>query len=83
MNVVVAHGEGKPGPQVAKRQGIWLADILLAGLPHVALLSIPFFSISVVLTLTHVIITVYVFLHTMKGTPLETPDQGMALLLSR
>uniref|UniRef100_A0A2K5P884 ORMDL sphingolipid biosynthesis regulator 2 n=4 Tax=Primates TaxID=9443 RepID=A0A2K5P884_CERAT len=48
------------------------------------LLHIPFFSIPVVWTLTNVIhnLAMYVFLHTVKGTPFETPDQGKARLLT-
>ena len=48
------------------------------------LLSIPFFSIPVVWTLTNVIhnLAMYVFLHTVKGTLFETPDQGKARLLT-
>lgn len=62
MNVVAANSEVNPNTRVTNRQGIWLAYILLAGLPHVALLSVPF-SISVFLTLTHIIeLSAYVFL---------------------
>lgn len=58
MNVVVAHSEVNPNPQVANRQDIWLAYIISMVVLHVALLGIPFFSISVVVSLTNIIITV-------------------------
>ncbi|XP_049481672.1 ORM1-like protein 2 isoform X1 [Panthera uncia] len=84
MNVGVAHSEVNPNTQVMNSRGIWLAYIILVGLLHVVLLSIPFFSIPVVWTLTNVIhnLAMYVFLHTVKGTPFETPDQGKARLLT-
>ena len=84
MNVGVAHSEVNPNTRVMNSQGIWLAYIILVGLLHVVLLSIPFFSIPVVRTLTNVIhsLAMYVFLHTVKGPPLETPDQGKAQLLT-
>ncbi|KAI5937683.1 ORM1-like protein 2 [Manis javanica] len=65
-------------------RGVWQAYIILVGLLHVVLLSIPFFSIPVVWTLTNVIhnLTMYVFLHTVKGASFETPDQGKAQLLT-
>lgn len=51
---------------------------------HIVLLSIPFFSVPVAWTLTNVIhnLGMYVFLHAVKGTPFETPDQGKARLLT-
>ncbi|XP_072511065.1 ORM1-like protein 2 isoform X2 [Notamacropus eugenii] len=78
MNVGVAHSEVNPNTRVMNSRGIWLAYIILVGLLHVVLLSIPFFSIPVVWTLTNVIhnLAMYVFLHTVKGTPFETPDQA-------
>ncbi|CAK7303708.1 ORM1-like protein 2 [Vulpes lagopus] len=84
MNVGVAHSEVNPNTRVMNSRGIWLAYIILVGLLHVVLLSIPFFSIPVVWTLTNVIhsLAMYVFLHTVKGPPLETPDQGKAQLLT-
>ncbi|XP_059792098.1 ORM1-like protein 2 isoform X1 [Balaenoptera ricei] len=84
MNVGVAHSEVNPNTRVMNSRGIWLAYIILVGLLHVVLLSIPFFSIPVVWTLTNVIhnLAMYVFLHTVKGTPFETPDQGRARLLT-
>ena len=84
MNVVLAHSQVNPNTQVANPQGIWLAYILLARLLHVALLSLPFFSNSVVLTLTHIATTVCVCLLTYDGggAPLESLDQDLALLLT-
>ncbi|KAM8938415.1 ORM1-like protein 2 [Lycaon pictus] len=84
MNVGVAHSEVNPNTQVMNSQGTWLAYIILVGLLHVVLLSIPFFSMPVVCTLTNVIhnLAMYVFLHTVKGTPFETPGQGKSRLLT-
>ncbi|XP_038642550.1 ORM1-like protein 2 isoform X2 [Heptranchias perlo] len=84
MNVGVAHSEVNPNTRIMNSRGIWLAYLILVGILHVVLLSIPFFSIPVVWTLTHVIhnSAMYWFLHTVKGTPFETPDQGKARLLT-
>ncbi|EFB28827.1 hypothetical protein PANDA_004062, partial [Ailuropoda melanoleuca] len=84
MNVGVAHSEVNPNTRVMNSQGTWLAYIILVGLLHAVRLSIRFFSIPVVWTLTNVIhnLAMYVFLHTVKGTPFETPDQGKARLLT-
>ncbi|KAJ8390484.1 hypothetical protein AAFF_G00102810 [Aldrovandia affinis] len=84
MNVGVAHSEVNPNTRVLNSRGIWLAYLLLVAVLHVVLLSIPFFSVPLVWTLTNVIhnLVMYLFLHTVKGTPFETPDQGKARLLT-
>ncbi|KAL6483099.1 hypothetical protein MHYP_G00079710 [Metynnis hypsauchen] len=84
MNVGVAHSEVNPNTRVMNSRGIWLTYLLLTIVLHIVLLSIPFFSVSLVWTLTNVIhnLAMYVFLHTVKGTPFETPDQGKARLLT-
>ncbi|KAL7865026.1 hypothetical protein AOLI_G00164460 [Acnodon oligacanthus] len=84
MNVGVAHSEVNPNTRVMNSRGIWLTYLLLTVVLHIVLLSIPFFSVSLVWTLTNVIhnLAMYVFLHTVKGTPFETPDQGKARLLT-
>lgn len=84
MNVGTAHSEVNPNTQVMNSRGIWLSYILGIGLLHIILLSIPFFSVPVVWTLTNIIhnMGMYIFLHTVKGTPFETPDQGKARLLT-
>lgn len=62
MNVVVAHSEVNPNTRVANCQGRKKGEASLVGLPHVALLSVPF-STSVFLTPTHIIeLSAYVFL---------------------
>lgn len=55
MNVGVAHSEGNPNTRVMNSRGIWLTYALGVGMLHVVLLSIPFFSVPVVWTLTNVI----------------------------
>ncbi|XP_067824968.1 ORM1-like protein 3 [Heptranchias perlo] len=84
MNVGTAHSEVNPNTRVMNSRGIWLSYVLGIGLLHIILLSIPFFSVPVVWTLTNVIhnMGMYIFLHTVKGTPFETPDQGKARLLT-
>ncbi|GAB5573904.1 ORM1-like protein 2 isoform X2 [Prionailurus iriomotensis] len=62
MNVGVAHSEVNPNTRVMNSRGIWLAYIILVGLLHVVLLSIPFFSIPVVWTLTNVIHNLAIYL---------------------
>lgn len=72
MNVGVAHSEVNPNTRVMNSRGIWLAYIILVGLLHVVLLSIPFFSIPVVWTLTNVI-------HNLVSTkPHLTPTPGLS-----
>uniref|UniRef100_A0A8C0L0P9 ORM1-like protein 2 n=1 Tax=Canis lupus dingo TaxID=286419 RepID=A0A8C0L0P9_CANLU len=58
--------------------------LVILRLLHVVLLSIPFFSIPIFWTLTNIIHTLamYVFLHAVKGTPFETPDQEKTRLLT-
>ncbi|XP_029428329.1 ORM1-like protein 3 isoform X1 [Rhinatrema bivittatum] len=84
MNVGTAHSEVNPNTRVMNSRGIWLSYVLAIGLLHVVLLSIPCFSVPVVWTLTNIIhnMGMYIFLHTVKGTPFETPDQGKARLLT-
>ncbi|KAG9333975.1 hypothetical protein JZ751_009291 [Albula glossodonta] len=55
MNVGVAHSEVNPNTRVMNSRGIWLAYMLLVAVLHVVLLSIPFFSVPLVWTLTNVI----------------------------
>lgn len=55
MNVGVAHSEVNPNTRVMNSRGIWLAYSISVALLHIILLSIPFFSVPVVWTLTNVI----------------------------
>ena len=55
MNVGVAHSEVNPNTRVMNSRGIWLTYALGVGMLHVVLLSIPFFSVPVVWTLTNVL----------------------------
>lgn len=55
MNVGVAHSEGNPNTRVMNSRGIWLTYALGVGMLHIVLLSIPFFSVPLVWTLTNVI----------------------------
>uniref|UniRef100_A0AAZ3QGF0 ORM1-like protein 2 n=1 Tax=Oncorhynchus tshawytscha TaxID=74940 RepID=A0AAZ3QGF0_ONCTS len=81
MNVGVAHSEVNPNTQVMNSRGIWQAYLLLVTVLHVILLSIPVLTVPLVWTLTNVIhnLVMYLFLHTVKGTPFETPDQRQSL----
>ncbi|XP_040597910.1 ORM1-like protein 1 [Mesocricetus auratus] len=84
MNVGVAHSEVNPNTHVMNSRGMWLAYALGAGLLHIVLLSIPFFSAPVAWTLMNIIhnLGMCVFLHAVKGTPFETPDQSGTRLLT-
>lgn len=55
MNVGVAHSEVNPNTRVMNSRGIWLTYALGVGMLHIVLLSIPFFGVPVVWTLTNVI----------------------------
>uniref|UniRef100_A0A8C5P268 ORM1-like protein 1 n=1 Tax=Jaculus jaculus TaxID=51337 RepID=A0A8C5P268_JACJA len=84
-NVGLDHSEVNPNTCVINSQGMWLTYALGIGLLHIVLLSILFFSVPLAWTLTNIIIHnlgMYVFLHAVKGTPFETPDQGKARLLT-
>ncbi|KAA8581205.1 hypothetical protein FQN60_002786, partial [Etheostoma spectabile] len=72
MNVGTAHSEVNPNTRVMNSRGMWLSYILGIGLLHIILLSIPIASVP----------CMYLLLHTVKGTPFETPDQGKARLLT-
>ncbi|EGW05902.1 ORM1-like protein 1 [Cricetulus griseus] len=84
MNVGVAHSEVNPNTRVMNSRGMWLTYALGVALLLTVLLSITFFSVSIAWTLTNIIhnLGMYVFLHAVKGTPFETPDQGRARLLT-
>ncbi|NWI18439.1 ORML2 protein, partial [Crypturellus soui] len=84
MNVGVAHSKVNPNTRVVSSRGVWLAYGISVAVLHIILLSIPFFSIPVVWTLTNVIhnLVMFALLHAVKGTPFETPDQGRARLLT-
>lgn len=55
MNVGVAHSEVNPNTRVMNSRGIWLTYLLLTVVLHIILLSIPFFTVPLVWTLTNVI----------------------------
>lgn len=55
MNVGVAHSEVNPNTRVMNSRGIWLTYLLLTVVLHIVLLSIPFFTVPLVWTLTNVI----------------------------
>ncbi len=55
MNVGVAHSEVNPNTRVMNSRGIWLTYMLLTVVLHIVLLSIPFFTVPIVWTLTNVI----------------------------
>lgn len=55
MNVGVAHSEVNPNTRVMNSRGIWLTYLLLTIVLHIVLLSIPFFTVPLVWTLTNVI----------------------------
>ncbi|KAM5128323.1 LOW QUALITY PROTEIN: ORM1-like protein 1 [Callospermophilus lateralis] len=84
MNVGVAHSEVNPNTCVMNNRGMWLTYALGVGLLHICLLSIPSFSVPVAWNLKNIIhnLPQYVFLHAVKGTPFETPDQDKARLLT-
>nr|XP_044996388.1 ORM1-like protein 1 [Jaculus jaculus] len=83
MNIGVAHSEVNPNTRVMNSQGMWRTYALGVGLLYIVLLIIPFFS-APVWTLTKIIHNLgpYVFLHALKGTPFEAPDQGKGRLLT-
>lgn len=68
MNVGVAHSEVNPNTRVMNSRGIWLTYALGVGILHIVLLSIPFFSVPVVWTLTNVIhnLVSYTLTHTVR-----------------
>lgn len=84
MMVGGAHGEINPNSSWLNSKGMWLAYMLGVLLLHLILLSFPFLSVAVVWTLTNIIhnLAMFVFLHTVKGTPWEPNDQGLSRRLT-
>lgn len=76
MNVGVAHSEVNPNTRVMNSRGIWLTYALGVGMLHVVLLSIPFFSVPMVWTLTNVI-------HNFVSPQLCPPLLGMVVVFGR
>lgn len=61
MNVGVAHSEVDASPCIMNSQGTWPPYASGAGLLHIVVLSIPFFIVSVVCTLTNIIHTLRMY----------------------
>jgi len=78
MQAGTSNQVSNPNTIVWNSPGIWVTYVLAIGLVHMVLLSIPWFSTSMSWTLTNALhgVSMYLFLHTIKGTPFETCDQG-------
>jgi len=78
MNVGVAHSDPNPNSTYFNSKGMWVTYVIIVAIMHYMLLSLPFLSVAVAWTLTHVIhnALMYIILHVEKGTPFETADQG-------
>lgn len=86
----VAHSEVNPNTRVMNSRGIWLAYLLLTTVLHIVLLSIPFFSVPVVWTLTNVIhnlvsvrVRYFAFLHPLWQKTAHHIADHFALVLLR
>jgi len=78
MQTGTSNQVANPNTVVWNSPGIWATYILVVGVVHIILLSIPWFTTSMSWTLTNVIhgVIMYFLLHTIKGTPFSTLDQG-------
>lgn len=78
MHTGTSNQVANPNTVVWNSPGIWLTYMLITFVVHLVLLSMPWFSTSMSWTLTNVAhgVCMYLFLHTIKGTPFETADQG-------
>lgn len=78
MQTGTANQVSNPNAVVWNSPGIWMTYSLVIGFVHIVLLSMPWLSTSVAWTLTNVLhgISMYAFLHAVKGTPFETADQA-------
>ncbi|XP_014664395.1 PREDICTED: ORM1-like protein 2 [Priapulus caudatus] len=77
-----AAGLVNPNTSWLNSRGAWLFYILIITVGHLILLSFPFLSVAAVWTLTNTIhnIVTFTVLHTLKGTPWMTADQGKSRL---
>lgn len=82
--VGTAHSCSNPNTTVWNSKGIWLTYILMILFLHFTLLSIPVISVETAWTLTNILhgVMVYLFMHTVKGTPFHTADQGSSRFLT-
>lgn len=82
--VGTAHSCSNPNTTVWNSKGIWLTYILMILFLHFTLLSIPVISVPTAWTLTNILhgVMVYLFMHTVKGTPFHTADQGSSRFLT-
>ncbi|KAL5006479.1 hypothetical protein ScPMuIL_015285 [Solemya velum] len=80
MQVGVTSSDDNPTHSYLNSRGIWLTYILIIFVAHLLFLSVPFFTVAFAWTLTNVIhnLIMFIILHVTKGTPWETPDQGIA-----
>ncbi|KAL9967103.1 hypothetical protein ACROYT_G025271 [Oculina patagonica] len=73
-----------PNESWLESKGTWFTYVLLITIGHLVILSIPFFDTPTAWTLTNTFhnLSMFIFLHYLKGTPFQTADQGKARRLT-
>ncbi|KAG0411940.1 hypothetical protein HPB47_010936 [Ixodes persulcatus] len=77
--------EVNPNGSWLNSRGIWLGYCLGLLLLHLAILGFPFLTVAWAWTLTNLLhnVAMFFFLHTLKGTPWESADQGKSRFLTQ
>lgn len=78
-------GEVNPNGSWLNSRFIWLSYGLGILLLHLIILSFPFLSVAWSWTLTNILhnVAMFFYLHTLKGTPWQTADQGKLRYLTQ
>lgn len=73
-----------PNESWLESKGTWFTYVLLITLGHLVILSVPFLKTSTAWTLTNMFhnMSMFIFLHYLKGTPFQTADQGKSRRLT-
>lgn len=84
MQVGVASSVANPNSCYFNSKGIWVTYVIVVAILHYVFLSLPFLTVAMSWTLTHVIhnLIMFIILHMEKGTPFETTDQGKSRFLT-
>lgn len=69
-----------PNESWLESKGTWFTYVLLITIGHLVILSVPFLDTPTAWTLTNTFhnLSIFIFLHYLKGTPFQMADQGKA-----
>ncbi|CBY08775.1 unnamed protein product [Oikopleura dioica] len=82
--VGTAHSCANPNTNVWNSRGIWISYIIVVLLLHFIILCIPVLTVEWCWTITNIVhsILMYLLMHSVKGTPFHTTDQGSSRFLT-